>query len=604
MSRSQWPTLILLLLVAVHATASPPRHVNPEEVAPGRPDPQVLSSVYSLLANLFSAESYGNASQLVNLLLNVSAAPDMAHVLRRFHEILGEVNDLLNLSRAYLEQAKRLAVAGRIEDSAALLSEAVKVLAKANLTRADLELAAREVQRRLGAQPAPLLRAVSELIARHSSEAADLGALGSLLSTELTVEVEPKSAWVGSTVRVTGKLTSLGSPLSSRKIAVAVGGSIVGSALTDESGSFTYQLRLPYVYRRSLAVGALYLPEANDARVYRPASNSTEIYLLYETPKLSVRVQPPVALPGDRVKVEVVADRPGLLVEVWVLHTIQRVNLKGETAIVEVEVPADASEGVYRVLAASTPNGTLGPASAEATLTVRKLDLKLNVTAPPFVALPFPARFTVCVEGWNGTPPNYRVKLSLAGASFEVESQQVCATLEATAPPLTPTGSSRVEVIVTPASSRYRPARAEAQTFIANLLLLIPAVGLLTPLVFLAKPRNRVETPHPSTPPLPSEPQRELEEPYSLRLKSADPVVNEYLIGLRMVEKATGVLLKPSHTISEYLQLVEPKLGRAARLFATLSGLAEARLYGGFEVPLESAKALREQLGKLLGASP
>ncbi|MEM2791273.1 MAG: hypothetical protein QW075_05420, partial [Thermofilaceae archaeon] len=175
MSRAQWLTLILLL-VAVHATALPPRHVNPEEVAPGRPDPQVLSSAYSLLADLFSAESYRNASQLVNLLLNVSAAPDLAYVLRRFHEMLGEVNDLLNFSRAYLEQARRLAAAGRIEDSASLLSEAVKVLAKANLTRADLELAAREVQRRLGAQPAPLLRAVSESIARHSSEAASLGA--------------------------------------------------------------------------------------------------------------------------------------------------------------------------------------------------------------------------------------------------------------------------------------------------------------------------------------------------------------------------------------------------------------------------------------------
>ncbi|MEM2409785.1 MAG: DUF4129 domain-containing protein [Thermofilaceae archaeon] len=514
MGRAQWLTLILLL-VAAHAAASPPRHVNPEEVALGRSELQVLSSAYSLLADFFSAESY---------------TP-------------------LNLSRAYLEQARRLAAAGRIEGSAALLS---------------------------------------------------------MLSTELTVEVEPKNAWVGSTVRVTGKLTSLGVPLSSKKIAVAVGGSIVGSTLTDESGSFTYQLRLPYVYRRSLAVGALYLPEANDARVYRPASNSTEIYLLYETPKLSVRVQPPVALPGDRVKIEVVADRPGLLVEVWVFRTIQRVSLKGETTIVEVEVPTEASEGVYRVLTASTPNGTLGPASAEATLTVRKLDPKLNVTVvtvPPFIALPFPARFTVCAEGWNETSPSYRVKLSLAGAVFEVESQQVCTTLEARAPPLAPTGSSLVEIIVTPTSPRYRPVRAEAQTFIVNLLLLIPAIGLLPSLIFLAKPRgSRVETPHPS--PLPSEPQRELEEPYSLKLKSADPVVNEYLAGLRIVEKATGVLLKPSHTISEYLQLVKPKLGGAAKLFATLSELAEARLYGGLEVPPESVKALREQLDKLLGVSP
>lgn len=602
MSRAKWLTLLLLLLAAAHAAALPPRHVNPEEVVQGRPDPRALTSAYSLLAGFFSAESYGNVSQLVNLLLNVSATPDLAYVLRRFHEMLGEVNELLNLSRAHLEQAKRLVSAGRVKDSAALLSEAAKVLAKANLTRADLELAAREVQRRLGAQPAPLLRAISELISNHLSEASDLEALGNMLGAELTVEVEPKSAWVGSTVVVSGRLTSLGTPLSSRKVAIAVGGSIVGSALSDESGCFTYRLRLPYVYRRSLTVGVLYLPEAEDARVYRPASNSTEIYLLYETPKLSVRAHPSVVLPGDRVKIEVSADRPSLMVEVRFLHTIRRVSLTGGAAFIEVEVPNEASEGVYRVLAASTPNGTLGPASAEATLTVRKLNLQLNVTVPPLIAVPLPAHITVCVEGWNATPPSYRVGLSIAGTVLEVESQQACTTVEAAAPPLAPTGSTWVETIATPASSRYRPARAEARTFIVNLLLLIPATGLLTPLILLAKPRSRVETP--LSPPPSLEAPRELEEPYSFKLKSADPVVNEYLVGLRIVEKATGVILKPSSTISEYFQLVEPKLGGAAKPFATLSGLAEARLYGGLEVPVEAAKALREQLEKMLGVPP
>lgn len=593
---------LVLILAAVPAIAAPPRHVNPGEVAMGRPDPKVLTGAYGLLAELLSTESYGNASRMLNLLLNASAAPDAAYVLRRFHEKLAEVNALFNLSRTYLEQAKELVLAGRVSDAAALLEEVARVLARANLTRADLVLAAREVQRRLGAQPIALLDAISELLAKHSSDAASLRALEGMRATELSVEVEPERAWVGSIVTVTGRLTSLREPLPGRRVTITVGGSIVGSVLTDEWGSFTYQLSLPYVYTRSLTVGAIYLPEADDARTFRPVSNSTEVLLLYETPRLSLRVEPSVALPGDRVRIEVGADQPNLQVEVRVFHEVRRLSLAGGAATIEVEVPLGVPEGVHRVLAASAPHGTVGPASAEAVLTVRRLDLELNVTAPSFIVVPFTARFTICVRGWNGTPLSYKVELSLAGSLSREEAGRTCTAVEVAAPALAPTGPARVEIVVTPLSPQHRPARAEIQVLIVNLLLVIPAVGLVAPLALAVKPRGtRAEL-------SPLAPRQELgespEEPYSLKLRSSDPVINEYLTGLRVVEKATGALLKPSHTISEYLRLVEPRLGRAAKPFAALSELAEARLYGGLEISLEVARDLREQLTKLLGEQP
>jgi hypothetical protein len=69
------------------------------------------------------------------------------------------------------------------------------------------------------------------------------------------------------------------------------------------------------------------------------------------------------------------------------------------------------------------------------------------------------------------------------------------------------------------------------------------------------------------------------------------------------VEKATKVLLKPSHTISEYLGAVEGGLGPALDPFARLSRLAEARLYAGARVDPALARTLREELEKLLGGA-
>ncbi|MDW8004855.1 MAG: hypothetical protein RMI04_08615 [Thermofilaceae archaeon] len=587
----------LIVLTTFSTAASPPRHINPEELKVSIPDPQALSNVYKILATLISVDRYENSSQFIKLLLNVTGPADITYVLRRFHQELDEVNQLLNLSYTYLDQARQLVIAGNIKAASEVLSEAVKTLAKANLTRLDLEIAAREVERRLRAQPAPLLRAIAETIAEHFTRAVELNIIISKLNnTELTISVEPNTAWVGSNVKVSGKLSSSGLPLPNRRVQILVGGVVAGSVFTDDTGLFVTVVKLPYVYKQSITVGVLYMPEGEDVKVYRPSSNATEVKLLYEVPKLSVSVTPSRALPGDRVKVSVTVDKPGLQVEIRAFLQTWNLILNQTEVSLPVSVPEDIAEGVYKVTAKSKPKETIGPAAAEASLRVYKLNLTVTKFETPSLAFAMlPAYFTACVD--NAVVPEYTARIQLLASTSEVNSSEACVTLMLTLPPLSPTGSTQAKLSITPLDPRYKPAEAQAQVTVVNLLL-FTLIASLVPALALLKRNNKVEELNPSTL------VHQLEEPVQLHpieLQSVDPVALEYLKAVRAVEKATGVRLNPSHTISEYLKLVESRLAEAAKPFALLSGVTEVKLYGGVEVDSKVARSLREKVEELLG---
>ncbi|MCX8181439.1 MAG: hypothetical protein N3E41_08730, partial [Thermofilaceae archaeon] len=207
----------------------------------------------------------------------------------------------------------------------------------------------------------------------------------------------------------------------------------------------------------------------------------------------------------------------------------------------------------------------------------------------------FPAYFTACVD--NAVVPEYTARIQLLASTSEVNSSEACVTLMLTLPPLSPTGSTQAKLSITPLDPRYKPAEAQAQVTVVNLLL-FTLIASLVPALALLKRNNKVEELNPSTL------VHQLEEPVQLHpieLQSVDPVALEYLKAVRAVEKATGVRLNPSHTISEYLKLVESRLAEAAKPFALLSGVTEVKLYGGVEVDSKVARSLREKVEELLG---
>lgn len=599
---------LLLALLAALASAQPPRHVNPDELAARPPDPLALASAYQILAQLLRSQSFEGAGSLAKLLLNASAPGDLAYVLSRFHQLVLEESGLLNSSRTLIDLARAAAARGDLGAAKALLSEALRVLAKANATRYGLEEAAREIERRLGAR-ATLVAAVAELIRAHASEALDVNAsLYNLEGTVVTIEA-PGEAWVGSTIEVGGSLAaSAGEPLPARRVTVLVDGSPAGSAVTDESGRYRLAVKVPFAYKERLSVAALYLPEGEDARRYRPsASDPVYVKLLFTRPSLSVSVSPREALPGGAVKVRVSSNVSGIRVTVAAFGFARSLTLNGLEGEVALKVPESAVDGLYKVVARSEPDGTVGPAEAAAELVVSRIALEVEkVEAPALSLAPLPLQLKVCVSSPNGTlPGRYRVEAALLGARAEVEAGGECAELMLTPPLLSPTGPARLEVTVTPLDPRFKPASSSAEVRLLNLLLLAFSAALLVPAALRLRRGfgREVEAPPPK-PVEAAQPEPEAKPvPYSESLRPADPAILEYVLAVRAVEKATKVLLKPSHTISEYLEAVKERLGPALNHFNYLSKLAEARLYAGAEVDPGLARALRVELEKLLGGA-
>jgi len=600
---------LLLALLAALALAQPPRHVNPDEVEVQRPDPLALTSAYQLLTQLLRSQNFAGAGSLAKLLMNASAPGDLAYVLSRFHQLVLEESELLNSSRTLLDLARRAAERGDVDAAKNVLGGALRALAKANATRYGLEEAAREIERRLRASATPVAVAIAELIRAHAGEARDVNAsIFNLEGTAVTVEA-PSEAWVGSTIEVSGLLVaSSGEPLPARKVTVVVDGAQAGSELTDESGRYSLAVKIPFVYRDRLSVAALYLPEGEDAQRYRPSvSDPVYVKLLFTRPRLSVSVSPHEALPGSEVKVRVSSNVSGIRVTIAAFGLARSLTLNEFESELVLKVPESVIEGLYKVVAWSMPNRTLGPAEAAAELVISRIALVVEKVEVPALSLaPLPLQLTVCVSSPIGTlPGRYKVEAALLGARAEVEASGECAELALKPPLLSPTGPARLEVTVTPLDPRYKPASTSAEVRLLNLLLLAFSVAMLVPATL--RLRRGFEREEEVTPPRAVEvpqPEPVVERTaYSESLRPEDPVILEYVLAVRAVEKASGVLLKPSHTISEYLEAVKGRLGPALDPFAYLSRLAEARLYAGAEVDPELARALRGEFEKLLGGA-
>lgn len=628
----RWLLSLLLALVAALASTYPaqplPRHVNPDEVAPSL-DPLALSQVYAELANLLRGENFSGFLQLNQHLMQISAPGDVTFILSRFHELSLQQGLLLNYTREALKMAESQLRVGDLEGALDLLGEVVRTLARVNATYVGLADAAEALQRRVKATPAPLLEAIRALIQAYHLKAYELNETlhANLTRTLLTLKCASDSAWVGSTVAVYGSLTTeAGFPLPQREIILLCDGRACGKTLTDSEGNYHLSISVPYVYVEYITLIALYEPSGSDALTFRPAvSEPLRLNLLYFTPQVNVTVSPSVATPTSRVKVLAETNLYGAELALWGLGQALRADAEGGIALWELAVPPDAGEGVYTLRVCTVPRGVYGPGCGAATLLVRKLSLLVALEAPRVLVTAVPFTVKVSLTGEDGKLPRaLELFMSIPEAGLAV-AQNLSAVytpieLQGSLSILAPGGRAKLVVTAVPRDPVYSSGGAEAEVYVVNPVLLAVS-AVLAGSVFavyrrvssrskrLGSPQEPAEA-SPSVPvaeapqPAVAEPEKveaAEETPPTAEVAVSDPVVGEYMRAVAFVEKATGIRMEPSHTISEYLNLVTPRLGSKAVYFEQISRLAEARLYADAKVDPEYAKSLRLELEKSEG---
>jgi hypothetical protein len=608
--------LVFLAILLAQAFSQPtiPRHVNPEQLKPPIPDPAILTAIYEELSKAFLAENFSGVNTVALSLLNLSAPSDVKFILDRFHGLVQQEGVLLNYSRTSLEIAKQLALQGNITEALAYLENASLYLARANITYLSLADAARTIKGRLNAEPSSLTLSLTKLIATYFQRLSETGQLlkANLTGTNLTLSITPTTAWVGSSVHAYGYLlTDKGEPLSFKNIILTLDGKQAAEATTNEEGYYSSELQVPYTYVEKIYAYAIYLPTGNDTYNYKPTTSpNVTLHLLFTRPSINLSIYPNVALPGDEIKLNVSIDAPITTLDIYAFGECFQANTINGSASLAISIPVNVTEGTYMVIASSPANGTIAPASASATVTVRKLTLIIPQLQVPTLLPPLPSTINACLS-FEKEPIPYTVEVSIPSASVYASktSTDTCVQIEITPGILTPTGTLEGTITIQPLDPRYKPAQAKFQASSFNILLALLALALVlaTLSVYMKTARRKQiveEKPavKPAQPvPAPEQPQVEVVEIPQELVEAGDPVVREYFKAVKLVESATGIKMKPSHTISEYLYEASSHLGRAAEMFKEISRLAEDRIYGDMEVNVDQLKALVMMLERALG---
>ena len=614
--------IILLTLTSLVLYAQPPRHVNPEEVQVGVPDPKFFSLTYAELANLLSTENYTGYAELSRYLLQVSAPGDIAYIMSRFHEIAHQEGLLLNYTKTVLERAKQYALLGDTETASKTLSEALTMLARVNASYISLADAAQVLQQRLKSTPTPLLNAIVELSRKYLANAVSINEtlIANLTRTNLTLYANTDQAWIGSFISVRGELaTDTGTPLPGRNITLLCDGSIVGYTTTGAFGEYNATIRIPYKYVESIILLAVFEPKGNDSLHLKPSlSDPVRIRVLFITPNITLTLEPDTALPGSKVNATATTDLPRANFTLWTFGEKIPANSTEGRASWIFRVPPDAREGTYLIRACTNPYAIYGPSCGLAELVVKKINLTISLEPPQILLALIPSTLKVSIQSSTGTPPNSTqilITIPEIGLAQQVETNNTYAEIPITLPPLASTGKATLNVIATPSDPSYSTATARVEVLLVNpLLLAFVTAAIVGAVTLYKKMRNESETETTVEPPArieaaPTTTKIEppeitpKKEPIVQEIQVEDPVVDEYMKALRATEKYTGIYMKPSQTISEYLEAVRPRLGMYSQYFEQISRLVEARLYADTPVDPGLVRKLREELEKGLGGN-
>lgn len=599
--------VIILLLAYPFTQLRPPkpivRHVNPLAETERLPLPTFLMPLIAGFFNNLISGDYGASAEQLKALGMIYVPEGYKFASNRFMELLNKAIDLLNDTEVLLNQSEALIVIGKGGDARPLLDEASTKLTSANATSIELKRACEELAKTFGLPIDELSRKVDELtkvIERLYKRLLKLRVAverqAVLQDTYLVIDVEPKTVWTGGSVEVSGKLYATEGPLAWRRVQICVDEKEVVEVTTCDGGEFRAKVVLPYIYKPDISVQARYVPKGSDAELYKPStSNVVKVSLLYVKPIVKVEAVGE-ALPGKAfvVRGSVEADRPlpYSTVRVSWIKTDVAVSLENGRFIVTLYTPEDVAEGEYS-LKVQTPVWQLfAPAEASVKVVVRRLPLNATIQPPAIVLAGLPSSF----EGriWAPEKLNATVKVVFADLAYEARSSGEF-ELSLTAPLTSFSGYRDYEVYVSPDLPWYRSAVLRGSVLVINPLTVLAPLALASALVLKLSRGRAVETRGEEVP-LKREAQPPIEERFVA--PGLERLVDMYWQAVAIVSSLTGVEMKPSMTVREYLEAIGPRLGSLKSAFETLSIVAEKALYAP-SVSAEELKAAEEALEEL-----
>lgn len=594
--------VLLSVIVLTHFWQAPYfllRHVNPASEVEQRPLPSFMVLLYLSTLDGIIRGDYKAVAEGLRALNSAYIPEGLRFIAIRFHSLLNTTWNLVSEIRSLLDEAETLISLGRSVDAKPLLREALIKYEQARSIYVELELALQELTRSLGLPAGELSkkieelgRVIEELYSRlmRLLEIADLQQ--QLKDTFLVIDVEPKYVWTGGSIEVRGKLYAIDEgTLSSKLVKVYIDGVELAKVETREDGLFIVEIDLPYIYRPTVTVQARYVPQGVDSQLYKPTvSNEVVVRLLYIQPKIRFEVVGE-ALPGKLLtvngRVESEAPLPYDRVTISWIGSSLTANLVEDSFSLKLRVPEDVAEGKYPLTVKASASGVYAPAQETVYVDIIRIPLEVKLQIPSIMMA--------------GLPSILRGKVLYQGEAFDVSVKVVIFTQTCTAtssgefsfevvpPPTTLTGYQVCEVYVSPAIPWYREVHFKEEVLVINPLMLTFTLGLVAALAIrLSRGRGGIEQKL-ELPPEVEEVKPKILGREWFATSELEWLVDMYWQAVVIVTKLTGVDMKPSMTMREYMAIVSSKLGNLRSNFETLTLVAEKALYAR-EVAIEEVR--------------
>jgi len=594
----------LMLFLAVAGSGGLPRHTNPSELQGENPSPIQLVTLYGLVINLAFSEKFNESMHTLYDVLKVYAPSNIKYVIERFNELLNQEITLLNKTKTHIILAAKEIDLGYLIEAKKNVDEGWTSLAKAVLTRDELQKAVLELSRSIS----PLMSRLStelvkleELSGKYSKELSMLDARISELqqakisNTRMFLDVFPRKAWVGSNVQIDGFLeTEDGEPLINRYVTIYVENVPVKRITTDGSGRLTGLVELPYLYTPRVFIHAAYIPEGDDVGRYRAAaSERIAIELIYVTPVIDAKLYPQRALPLDKVSIQgrVYTDGKHMPSNVLLEAFGQKkaVKLAGDGSFQDyLSVPPWAGDGPHYIRVYTQAEDVVAPSEKSLNLIVYRLSPEIELNVPSIIL----AGSSAQIKGKLSLPLNSNISIgsfrilveSSLGHSSTYTDEHGGFTVDISVPLTASTSYYQVKVMAYSDDPRFENLSAVENVLAINLIpLSIPVAGFIFLSVWAVSRFRGVDRVSAS-----EKAENEAKaEKEAYAVTDIEDIPSAYMYCVRLLENRTGIRMKRSDTIREYLNKVSNRLSEGERvLFQELSLATEAYLYGGLYIDL------------------
>ena len=599
------------MITSLHGFAETyPRHINPDTLEVTDPGPSHLFQIYDLiLANILNGD-YDMARSVIVDAQEIEAGPKIGSILEDINGLLRDETDNLEMLRRHLSDAKSLLIWYKESEVETILDKASQNLLNATVTLNGLQVTMLEsIEYLEGYETELFVRFTSledvldaysdevQLLAEQARLIADLkrGEDPQLFPTNLSLNSNVTSTFLGSTIQFTGRLEHLnGSGTPSQTVYLYQDGLRISEIHTNEDGSFTYQYKIPFIYKDFIDFHVEFWPKEG-TNLIPSLSNRVRVELEFDTPVFKIEPTEPVH-PGDSTHLRgklLVNDlsQPDIRITLIAFGRYKETVTDSDGAFsFEVQIPETVREGTHTLNIRSDPSYLTGPSGTKVSIMIVRTDI--DITYEP-VSWAISGNY-VTVKGRleTGAGPLEKCLVVVRGdlgLHFTSSGAQGEFNLDINIPENKLSSLYHYTIYAVPSQGWLRTSAVNSNIFIFNIYFItglsLTLIAVLTYQFMLSRGRlNWVLS--------------ETGQSNRITVDQGDSrPKNFYELAVNVIAGIVGLVPESSVTIREYLEKVKSKLSvRMYSIFERLSLFYERLVYGGKKTDVSEGESLLEMM--------